>query len=78
MTAENALDRMLGRRWIGTQEVHINGDVEPAALKEGEKAAALVMNNHFKAKNKDKIKQWFELFGTQFGSEEVISRKCWE
>lgn len=33
VTAENALDRMLGRRWIGHQEVHINNDVEPYQLK---------------------------------------------
>lgn len=43
---------MLGRRWIGNEEVHINNDVKPEKLKEGEKGAALAMNNHFKLKNK--------------------------
>ena len=33
VTPENSLDRMLGRRWIGNQEVHINSDVEPYQLK---------------------------------------------
>lgn len=33
VTPENSLDRMLGRRWIGSQEVHINNDVEPYQLK---------------------------------------------
>ena len=36
------------------------------------------MNNHFKAKNKDKMKEWFELFGTKFGAEDPVSAKCWE
>ena len=47
---------MLGRRWIGNDEVHISDNVDPEDLKEGEKASALVMNNHFKAKNKNKMK----------------------
>jgi hypothetical protein len=46
---------MLGRRWIGTTEVHINDDIEPYNLREGEKASALAMRNHFKLKNKDKL-----------------------
>ena len=69
---------MLGRRWIGNDEVHISDNVEPEELRQGEKASALVMNNHFKIKNKDRMKEWFQLFGTKFGSEDPVSVKCWE
>ena len=36
------------------------------------------MNNHFKIKNKDRMKEWFQLFSTKFGSEDPVSVKCWE
>lgn len=36
------------------------------------------MNNNFKLKNKDKLREWFLLFGTEFGLDELISKKCWE
>lgn len=58
---------MLGRRWIGETQVHISDNIEPEDIREGEKSAALVLNNHFKASNKNKIKEWFELFGTKVG-----------
>jgi len=32
---ENSLDRMLGRRWIGNKEVHIDDDIEPEKLVSG-------------------------------------------
>ena len=56
VTVENSLDRMLGRRWIGNDEVHISDNIDPEDLKEGEKASALVMKNHFKSKNKNQMK----------------------
>lgn len=43
---------MLGRRWINEQVVNIYDEVDPDMLKEGEKASALAMRNHFKLKNK--------------------------
>lgn len=33
LSPEKALDRMLGRRWIGTSEVHINNEIEPYNLR---------------------------------------------
>jgi hypothetical protein len=55
VSAENSFDRMLGRRWINEQVVNIYDEVDPDMLKEGEKASALAMRNHFKLKNKLKL-----------------------
>jgi hypothetical protein len=64
VSKENSFDRMLGRRWIGETEVHIEDDISPYQLKEGQKAAALAMRNQFKSQNKDKLYGWFSMFGT--------------
>lgn len=56
---------MLGRRWIKDKVVNIYDEVDPEHLKEGEKASALAMRNHFKLKNKNALENWFNLFGIQ-------------
>lgn len=56
---------MLGRRWIENKVVSVYDDVDPDLLKEGEKASAVAMKNHFKLMNKGKLQDWFSLFGFQ-------------
>ena len=72
---KGSIDRQLGRRWKDSTIVHINDDVEPFGLSEGEKAGGLVVRNNFKLKNKEELKGWFSLFGTKAGEEKRI---CWD
>lgn len=67
---------MLGRRWVNEQVVNIYDEVDPDTLREGEKASALAMRNHFKLKNKPKLEDWFSLFGIKIEAENV-DQKCW-
>lgn len=66
---------MLGRRWIGNDIVSIYDDVDPDLLKEGEKSSALAMRSQFKLANKEKLENWFSLFGLPTAE---ASRNCWE
>ena len=72
---KGSIDRQLGRRWKDSSVVHINDDVEPFGLSEGEKAGGLVVRNNFKLKNREELKSWFSLFGTKAGEEH---RLCWD
>lgn len=63
---------MLGRRWIDNKVVSVYDDVDPDLLREGEKASAVAMKNHFKLMNKSKLQNWFSLFGFQAPDSESI------
>lgn len=71
-TPENSFDRMLGRRWIDNKVVSVYDDVDPDLLKEGEKSSAVAMRNHFKLINKNKLQEWFSLFGFKATDSENI------
>ena len=75
LSPTNCFDRMLGRRWIGNDIVSIYDDVDPDLLKEGEKSSALAMRSQFKLANKEKLEDWFSLFGLPTAEG---SKSCWE
>ena len=53
LSPKASFDRQLGRRWKNSEVMHINEDIEPYGIAEGEKAGGLVVRNNFKLKNKE-------------------------
>jgi hypothetical protein len=52
--------------------------VDPDLLKEGEKSSAVAMRNHFKLINKNKLQEWFSLFGFKATDSENIYNSWYE